>query len=104
MRAGAGALAFGLAIKLTLNDGVKMGRCISAAAKADLLWELTGTSKPGGSSVQAKACNLAGKVSVTVGKMVLTRQIPADSPAKMLYSAFSKSAVASKIYALPECR
>jgi hypothetical protein len=58
--------------------------------------------------VQAQACNLAGKVTAKVGKMVLTRQIPAGSSAKMLYDGFSRSATSAKLLEklqdLPDCR
>jgi hypothetical protein len=96
------------AMKLIVNDGDKMRRCISAAANKGLLWELTGTSAPSGSSVQSRACNLAGKVTAKIGKMVLTRQIPAGSTGKMLYDGFSRTGTSAnllqKLLELPECR
>lgn len=84
------------AMKSMVEDTIKVSKCATAAARTGALQKLMASSgEGGGGSTQAQACRLAGKVSLKVAKQVLTKSIPANNPAKQLYSVLTRAGTAA---------
>lgn len=96
------------AMKIMIGDSVKAAKCTVAAAKDGSLQKLMFGDKSPVTYDLGQACQLAGAVTLKVARNVLTKKVPAGTPARQLLDVVAKGQDAAtkiqRLAHLAECQ